>query len=138
MSLTTNHFRGPFFQLQYPVLWVHEIIEEIPAFYDPEGSGAVQLAAVKNQPGNTFDLESEMTRYLHRHSIEFDAERMAHYQMEDLDCMACEFVQEERFWMVTLMVKENKLLMVIYNADETPDVELAQSISGIIRSVVFF
>ena len=132
-------FRGSFFQLLYPAHWEEEIIEDIPAFYDPEGSGVLQVVALRNKGGGEFDLAMEMERYLKRHSIQYDKDVVARFPIPSgLNCMACEFMRENRFWLVNLVAHADKMLIVLYNADEAPDVELARMVSEVIRSVVFY
>lgn len=130
------YFEGVCFELEYPGHWEAEIIEDIPAFFDPAGSGALQVAslAVDSLP----ELEVEMARYLARHRITYDSEaatayRSAHGQA----ALACEFVSQERFWLVTLMSAPSHLLVITYNADEVPGLEEARTISSVINSVRF-
>lgn len=128
-------FKGPFFRLAYPDHWESEIIENIPAFYDPHGCGALQVAASTN-PESPYVLETEMVRYLGRHGMELDRERVVRFQTDaGLDCLACEFMKEGRFWLVYMMGEADKLLIVFYNADRIPDAAEVRIISRIIRSI---
>ena len=127
-------FRGTFFRLQYPSHWEVEVIEDIPAFYDPMGGGALQIAAFKksDEPVN---LENEMTRYLGEIKIAFDPEKIASFELPAGPCLACEFIKEDRFWLVNMLGKEGKLLIVIYNADEVPDPDTVGIVMTIIKSI---
>ena len=128
-------FRGAFFRLAYPDFWEMEIIENIPAFYDPDGSGALQVAATVNSDG-PYDLKEEFTKYLQRHEIEFDDEKVVRFQTDaGWECLAGEFFKEERFWLVYLLGVAEKMIIVCYNSDEMPSKPLVKIISQIIRSI---
>ena len=123
--------------MQYPASWEAEVIEDIPAFYDPEGAGALQLVATRSTD-DSCDLQAEMARYLERHGIEFQPDRIVGYKTESgLDAMVCEFLKEDRFWLVQMLTLDEKLLVVIYNADELPEPELIGILAAIIRSIKF-
>ncbi len=130
-------FRGVFFQLLYPAAWESEIIEDIPAFYDPASGGVLQIAASRSETG--FDLAREMRKFLERVGIEFQADHVASFRMPGgQECLACEFTKDDRFWMVYIIVDEDRLLIVMYNSDEFPDAELARELSDVIASIRFF
>lgn len=131
-------FEGPWFQLLYPASWQHEIIENVPCFFDPDGAGALQIAAYRNPNDDPFDAESEMQRYLEGHSVEFNLEKISRFNlMSGLDCLACEFVKQDRFWLVNIILRGSKMLLVIYNADEIPDDDTVDSIQLIVQSIRF-
>ena len=131
-------FQGTFFQLIYPGEWMLEIIEDIPAFYDPMGGGVLQTAASRS-PDGPFLLAREMKKFLTQQEIEFDEEKVARLKTPaGQDCMACEFTRDNRFWMVYMIAEGDKLLIVMYNADEFPDSDQARNISDVIASIRFF
>lgn len=130
-------FRGTFFQLIYPADWMLEIIEDIPAFYDPMAGGVLQIAASRN-PDGPFLLAEEMKKFLGQQDIEFQEEHVARFKTPGgQDCMACEFTRTDRFWMVYMITQGDKLLIVMYNADEFPDPDQARDISDVIASIRF-
>lgn len=130
-------FSGPFFRLAYPRHWEMEIIENIPAFYDPEGGGALQVVASR-KPDGIYELQEEFDRWLQQQELKIPQERIVMFETEQkVACLACEFVHEERFWMVQLMTAGPALLLVIYNADEVPDRETIEILSVMIRSIRF-
>ncbi|MCB1165252.1 MAG: hypothetical protein KDK37_16675 [Leptospiraceae bacterium] len=129
-------FRGTFFELLYPRDWECEIIEDIPCFFDPEGGGAVQIAAFRHPENKNFDFDQEMQRYLEGHEIRMDKSRIAEFNLPSgLACRACEFVLENRFWLVNMIVQGSRMILVIYNADEIPDQETVQKITGMIHTI---
>lgn len=129
-------FEGPFFTLEYPGTWDHEIIEDIPAFYDRRGAGALQVAAVRNSD-QLFSLEQEMSRYLQRHGIEYDSSKVLFAKDGEKELATCEFVKEGRFWLVYMTSIGDRIVVAIYNADEVPGEEMASIISHILRSIRF-
>ncbi len=129
-------FQGPFYRLHYPDGWEAEIIENIPAFYDPEGGGALQIVAARRDPEMPFDIEAEMTRYLERHGMVYSEERVARFDTAiGMEAMACEFMRDNRFWLVQMLCRGDMLLLILFNSDTVPDQELALKISAVIRSV---
>lgn len=133
MALQT--FRGTFFQMQYPGLWDSEIIEDIPCFFDPDSGWALQAIAFRSQLGEPF---TELNRYLERHSLKADPAKTAHFSLPSgLSCMACEFYIEQRFWLVNLIFRDNRMLFILFNSDELPEESLAREISSVIRTVEF-
>lgn len=128
-------FQGPFFELQIPGRWEYEIIENVPAFFDPMGAGALQIAATRDSRG----LDEEMQRYLERNGLAFQEDRIARFQnSQGLECLACEFVKDNRFWMVQMIARETKLVIAMYNADETPAEEAATELAGLLASIRIF
>ncbi|MEM7180944.1 MAG: DUF3805 domain-containing protein [Spirochaetota bacterium] len=138
-SVYYKEYESPmnWYKMQYPASWEMEIIENIPAFFDLEGSGALQISAFQNQEGS-YELSDEMQRYLQMHRLNFNPEQIAKFQTVDgTEVQTCEFVKEQRFWMVYMLAKEDKLILCTYNADETPDANDARTIGSIARSIQF-
>jgi hypothetical protein len=127
-------FHGPFFHLKFPSHWEVEILEDIPAFFDPMGGGALQIAAFKksDEPVN---LEDEMTRYLGQLKMPYDPDKIASFELAAGPCLACEFIREDRFWLVNMLGKDGQLLIIIYNADEVPDPDTVGILMDIIKSI---
>ncbi len=136
-EVTYRLFSGPFFRVAYPRHWEMEIIEDIPAFYDPEGAGALQIVASRSTDA-VYVPADELERWLQRQGVEVDSDRIAAYESQPgVACAACEFVRDNRYWMVQVMSPGPTLLFVIYNADEVPDPETAALVSFVIRSIQF-
>lgn len=130
-------FSGPFFRLAYPRDWEMEIIEDIPAFYDAEGGGALQVVASRKEEGE-FLPDEELERWLTRQGVEVSEDKIAVYEAQPgVRCAACEFVRDRRFWMVQAMASGSALLLIIYNADEVPDAPTVSILSLLIRSITF-
>ena len=128
-------FTGPFFRLAYPRHWDTEIIEDIPAFYDPEGGGALQIVASRKESG-VYLPDEELERWLVRQGVEVSTDRITLYEGQPgVSCAACEFVRDQRFWMVQVMTAGTALLIVMYNGDEVPDPETVEMLTLIIRSI---
>lgn len=130
-----REFRGPFFYLQYPDHWETIILEDIPSFFDPDGGGALQIAAFQRQ-GDNADPDTEIKIYLERQKIDYDPEKIVQFQTATgLSGAACEYMKEGRFWMVNVLGKDEKYLIVMYNADLVPDQHTAVLLSGIIQTI---
>lgn len=135
IDYTYRLFSGPFFRLAYPRDWEMEIIEDIPAFYDADGAGALQVVASRKESGD-YEPQEELERWLVRQGVEVAEDRITVYEGQPgVLCAACEFVRDDRFWMVQVMTAGTALLVVIYNADEVPDAETVGILSLIIRSI---
>lgn len=130
-------FQGPFFELQFPTDWEHEIIENIPCFFDPDAGWVLQLAASTSPHGN-FALDSEMRTYLEHNQLEYQEDRVVRYEnAAGLECMACEFMKDNRFWLVQMLVRGPRLLVALLNSDQVPDTDLAGEISATVGSIRF-
>lgn len=130
-------FQGPFFTVRIPPLWEVEIIENIPAFFDPDGSGVLQIAAFR-RPAAILDARDEMERYLNQNGVEPDRSRMTNLVLPSgLECVSVEYVLDNRFWMVSAISRNNRLLFVIYNGDEIPQQGTAMLISEVVSSIEF-
>ena len=130
-------FQGPFFSLRLPSHWEIEVIENMPAFFDPEGNGVLQVAALKRQ-GQDYDIQAELERYLAQNQIEADPERMSRFRLPSgLNGIAVEYIVDNRFWMVNALGAGNQCLLAIYNSDEVPDQGMAMLISEALASIEF-
>ncbi|MCB1316394.1 MAG: hypothetical protein KDK27_10600 [Leptospiraceae bacterium] len=130
-------FRGTFFQLQLPDHWEHEIVENIPAFFDPDGNGVLQIAATRS-PSGAYDIAEQMRTYLEQNRLEFLEDRVMSFERPDgARCLACEFVRDNRFWLVHMIALGSRLLIVLYNADQVPDAASIREVVGVIQSVQF-
>lgn len=125
------------YTMLYPAHWELEIIEEIPAFFDPEGAGAFQVYAFANKNGK-YDLKNELIRYLKQHAIEYEEDCIASFtNNEGSEIKACEFISKERFWLVYMIAHNSKMVLCTYNSDESPDKELSIILTNIISSIRF-
>lgn len=132
-----QQFEGPFFRVRIPLHWEAEIIENIPAFFDPDGQGVIQVAAVRRSSGD-YDPKEELERYLTRNNIEPDSERMARFQLPSgLSAVSVEYIVDNRFWMITAAAQGPCFVLLMYNADEVPTAEMAMLISEILSTVEF-
>ena len=112
-----------------------EIIEEIPAFYDPTGDGALQVSAFQNKDGE-YELTNVMKNYLSRHKISYNPSSIANFvDANGCEVQACEFISEGRFWMVYMLARGSLLVLCTYNGDERPDKVQSRIIQGILRSI---
>lgn len=139
LKLDYQPYKSPenWYIFHYPEYWEMEVIEGVPAFFDPEGAGAFLISAFKNVVGN-YDLSEEMGRFLGQHKIQYDPTKIASFEKaEGTLVQACEFVTEGRFWLVYMLANGNKLLICSYNSDEAPDKELAEILTTMISSVRF-
>ncbi|MDX1958064.1 MAG: DUF3805 domain-containing protein [Leptospiraceae bacterium] len=137
--LDYQQFNSPegWYVLAFPEYWMVEVIEGIPAFYDPEGGGALVVSAFKNVVGH-FDLKLEMKRFLENHKVKYEKDKVAYFRnKQDCEIQACEFISSKRFWLVYMIGFENKLLVCTYNSDEVPDRELSGILTAIISSITF-
>jgi hypothetical protein len=135
--MATKNFQGAFFELAYPDEWELEIVENIPCLFDLEAGWVLQLAASSSEDGN-YDLNSEFTRYLEINQIEFQEDRVVRYEnASGLDCLAAEFMKDNRFWLVQMIASGPRLLAALFNSDQVPDGELAAEISATVGSIQF-
>lgn len=114
-----------------------EIVENIPAFFDPDGTGVLQVAAVRRQSGD-FDPQSELERYLGKNDIQADPARMARFVLPGgIPAVSVEYIVDNRFWMVVAAAEGPRFVLLMYNGDEVPSAETALLISEIISTLEF-
>ena len=102
MKLEFQPYQSPqgWYTLQYPEYWEMEVIEGIPTFYDPQGSGAVVISAFENKTGD-YNPEVEMRHFLSHHGIEYDIKNIFLFEnTQGSIVQTCEFISKERFWFV--------------------------------------
>ncbi|EQA78316.1 hypothetical protein LEP1GSC193_0086 [Leptospira alstonii serovar Pingchang str. 80-412] len=51
--------------------------------------------------------------------------------------MACEFVKEDRFWMVYMISNQKRMTLLTYNGDEMPPSYLVGELTTVISSIRF-
>ncbi|EPG64402.1 hypothetical protein ACE5IS_02500 [Leptospira wolffii] len=119
-----------------PGHWQHMVIEGIPAFFEENGAGAMQVYAFENKDG-TFDAEKELERYLGTHGIPYESDKAAFFDNNlGARIIACEFLKEDgRHWMVYLISAKKRMVLVTYNGDESPTDELAEQLTTMVSSI---
>ncbi|EMJ87104.1 hypothetical protein [Leptospira meyeri] len=134
-----KQFRSPqgWYSFLFPATWEHMVVEEIPAFFHPDGGGALQVYAFESKLED-FNVDQELANYLKIHEIDYDAENVAVFENnEGSSIRACEFLKEDRVWMVYMVANKSRMLLVTYNSDEEVGDELFQQLTNIISSVRF-
>jgi len=133
----SQKFEGSFFSIQYPETWDLEIIENVPCFYDPDSGWALQIASSRSP--FSIDLLSEIENYMIRQGLSFDEESVVPYELSpEIQAVASEYYVDNRFWLINMFCFENKLIVFLFNSDESPDAELAREIAACIRSLQFY
>ncbi|TGL61473.1 hypothetical protein [Leptospira sarikeiensis] len=131
-------YRSPsgWYSMVIPGHWQNIVIEGIPAFFEENGAGAMQVYAFENKEG-TFDPEQEMERYLTTHKIEYESDKAAFFENnEGTKIIACEFLKEDgRHWMVYSISAKKRMILITYNGDEAPTEELAEQITTVVSSI---
>lgn len=134
-----KQFRSPqgWYSLLYPAHWEHMVVEEIPAFFHPDGAGALQFYAFESKQ-DSFDVNAELANYLKIHQIDYEEDKVAEFENnEGSSIRACEFEKEGRIWLVYMIANQKQMLLATYNADEPVDEEMFQNLTDIISSVRF-
>ncbi len=133
----SRSFRGPFYELRFPSHWEELVVENIPCFFDPEEGGVVQAVASRSSTG-PYQIQAEMARYLEQHKLNPEMTNLVGYKTDqEADALACEFAKEGRFWMVHMLVHGDRMVLLLYNSDKTPDRGVAGEVASILRSVRF-
>ena len=147
----TQPFVSPneWFKLEYPRMWEMEVVDNIPAFFDPLfGKGALQVFSVKL--GDLDKLTEEIAEFpfllgetlpvkmkifLEKQSIAFNDSDLKLFNRNNLQCVAHEYFVAERFYMACMMQKNNIFLLTLYNCIEAPSNEEALAIGEILKTV---
>ena len=130
-------FKGTFYQFDYEQDWEVEIIENIVCVFKEYGDGVLQFAATRSENGKV-DLDLELLKYLKRNQIDHSNQKITSYiTANGQNALALEYTKEGRFWLLQLLAQDDKLLVVIYNADAPPNESLTLEISKILVSIKF-
>jgi hypothetical protein len=79
-----------------------------------------------------------MKRFLSHHGIKYEEGKIALLTNKQGSVIqTCEFISKERYWFVYMMSFKDKLLILTYNSDETPEHELSLIIHEIVKSIHF-
>ena len=151
MAALTQPFTSTnqWYALDYPRMWEVEIIDNIPAFFDPLfGKGALQVFAVKlgdveSLPENFKDypflvantLPEKLSLFLKEQHNSLVPEEITIFNRDEIEFVAHEYQHEERFYMICMLQKNNTFMLMLYNCTEQPEKEEAENISSIIKSV---
>ena len=138
------------FQLEYPKMWEFEVIENIPAFFDPiNGNGALQIFSIKlgTPEAMTEDikvysflkeptLEDKMVSFLSEQEIEINPEKIIVFNTDpETLCLPYEYILNNYFFMTCMFQKNNIFLLTLYNCKGEPTNEEAKNIADIVRSI---
>ena len=148
---TSQTFISPrkWFSLEYPRLWDMEVVDNIPAFFDPlGGQGALQVFSVQIGPREkikkeleAFDflksegLSAKMHHFLMNQQIVVPEEELTIYHRDQMQFIPYEYVLEGRFYMACMLQKKKIFLLVLYNCQGRPPPEEANTVSEIVRSI---
>ena len=149
--LTLQTFVSPkkWFSLEYPRIWELEVIDNIPAFFDPiQGQGALQVfSAQLGAPRNIvkqlepFDflkadnLPGKMRNFLKNQNLKEPEGGFKMYEKDQMSFIPHEYNLEDRFYMVCMLQKKNIFLLAIYNCVGRPTAEEAKIVGQIVRSI---
>ena len=147
----TQHFisANEWYSLDYPRMWEMEVVENIPAFFDPLfGKGALQVFCVKTGDIDALpddlaqypflkgeSLQDKMLIFLQTQKVNIEPDDITVFRRDDIDFVANEYQQEERFYMVCMMQKEETFLLALYNCKDQPEKEEADNIGSILKSI---
>ncbi len=148
--MLTQTFTSPenWYTLEYPRVWEMEVVDNIPAFYDPfSGKGALQILSVKISGESTEqliqahpflggnNLHEKMKIFLHMNGAPISADELTEVHQNGVDFIPCEYMIDSRFYMCVMIQKNEIFLLCLYNSDGIPDDEEAKIIGNIIQSV---
>lgn len=132
-----KQFRSPqgWYSLLYPAHWESLVVEQIPAFFEPNGSGALQFYAFESK-AESYDAVLELTNYLKIHDLDYDEDKVAEFRNNQGSLiLASEFYKDSRVWIVYLIANEKKMILVTYNSDEEISDQLFLDLRNIISSI---
>lgn len=149
--MLTQVFESPenWYTLEFPRVWDVEIVDNIPAFFDPIlGKGALQVLSVKMKgEGATKELleahpylgganlKEKMSIFLHTCSVAVSIDDLQEVEIDGTTLLPYEYSIDGRFYMCVMIQKNNIFLLCLYNSDAIPDEADAQIISNIIKSI---
>lgn len=143
------------YSLEYPRMWEVEVIEHIPAFFDPiNGRGSVQIFAVQmGSPADSIEvinaypflrgasLIEKMELFLQAQECDYNPDRLqsSTHPMSAKDnptkVVASEYRIENRFYMAAMFQNQNLFLLALYNCEGLPEESEAKAVGELLRSI---
>ena len=138
------------YSLEYPRLWEYEVVENIPAFFDPLfGKGALQVFAAKigsqqnlNEEASQFPfllgetLADKMALFLDQQQVTYDRESISEFSLGENRMVPHEYYIGDHFYMACMLQRDNTFILALYNSTEAPEEDDARIISEIVRSII--
>ena len=127
-----------FYSISIPIKWEQVIVEGVPAFFEKDGNGVLQIYALKNLK-SSYSLDQEMKNYLyHQHSIKSYEKVVSFIHEKKGQIRFIEFDKEDRFWLVYMLSKKDKMILITYNGQEKPESSFLQEIHLSVSSIEFY
>ncbi len=137
------------YSLQYSRMWEMEVVQNIPAFFDPiSGKGALQIFSIKigmtkKIPKELEEysflkentLEGKMHSFLEKQNVVPDPGSLKVYKKDDVIFLPYEYYIDGRFFMACMFQKKNIFLLALYNCLDFPEETEVSEIGKIIRSI---
>ena len=146
----TQLFISPerWYRLEYPRVWEVEVVDGIPAFFEPfQGKGALQIFCT-NLTGKANEkilkefpflsgksIVDKMRIFLHMQGADPKEGALKEYAKGKMSFVPYEYRSEGRFYMSVLMQNDPILLLALYNSEGDPEAEEANIIGEIIQSI---
>ena len=126
-----------FYSIIIPRKWEVIVVEGVPAFFERDGDGVLQIYAFKNL-NNDFNIDAEMEKYLfEQHNIEDFDKILDFINKQKYQIRFYEFLKENRFWMIYMLSNKEKMILSTYNGDTKPDLLKLESVHLAIDSIIF-
>lgn len=154
---TTQLFESPegWYTLEFPRTWDYEIIENIPAFFDPYfgDGGVLQVFAAKTAESTEIpeeiiktspflkgeNLTEKMELFLGQQGADYDPSALKEISQNDSTrIIALEYSLESRFYMAAMYQKGATFLLALFNHPSSPDDEHAIAVSEILKSITLY
>jgi hypothetical protein len=134
-----KRFQSPqnWFFFEYPDHWEMLVVEGIPAFFDPNDTGVLQIYSLEHQV-DLADSELELKNYLGIQNVEFNEDLVARFEnAQGTKIVSCEFKIEDRHWAVYSIANKRRLILATFNSDTNISDSLYAELTRIVSTIQF-
>ncbi|WCL47973.1 hypothetical protein [Leptospira sp. GIMC2001] len=137
MNFKTFESPQKWFRFEYPANWEILVVEGIPAFFDPEDSGVLQINSLEHKEKEA-DSEQELINYLKIQEIEYNEDLVARFQnKQGTQIVSCEFMKDDRHWCVYSISNGKRLILATFNTDGKITDSMYITLTKILSSIRF-
>jgi hypothetical protein len=125
------------FTFSYPGDWESLVVEEIPAFFHPQGTGVLQIYSFENKISDV-DPMKELENYIAIHEIDFNEDLVAKFKNSEGNLIySCEFKKDDRHWCAYSIANGKKMVIATFNSDIDISDLMFRTLATIISSLRF-
>ncbi len=136
-----NHYisSSKIYELFFPDDWTHKEGKDCVSFFDSQnGVGTIQISSYSSPERSKKDNLSILSEYLGNKNIKINKEYLEIEKNGDVSIAKYSYSQENIFWSIWFISKNNKIIFSTYNCDVNDKKMEYSIIENIIESINIF